>query len=170
MWIVVVLTWLPSRFHSAHQFCFTPADQKEVNHPRSLCQVSCVRVWSVVAVLKLSFLADNYSRNFLLMPVRAEKFQYILLLGLGCLTVLAGRGILFSGIWQTDNQKSPGFILHITSDTIREVLDTGWLLGFFYRTQWNSVWTPPYTWKLYTLLILMKKLIHFLIKYHNTAL
>lgn len=53
------LTWLPSRFRSAHQFCFTPADQKEVKHPRSPCQVSCVSVWPVLAVLKLCFLADN---------------------------------------------------------------------------------------------------------------
>lgn len=104
------------------------------------------------------------------MQVKAEKFQCILLLGLVCLTVLVGRGILFSGIWQTDNQKSPGFILDITSDTMRGVLETGWLLGFFTGHGETVFWIPPYTCKLYTLFILMKKLINFLIKYHSTAL
>lgn len=132
----MVLTWLPSRFHSAHQFCFTPADDKEVKHPRSPCQVSCVSVWPVLAVLKLCFLAGNYrQQEFCFHASQSKKFSVRCALRFGLSHSSGGERYLV--FWNLANWQPKESWLHsgITSDTIREVLETGWLLSFFYRTQ-----------------------------------
>lgn len=135
----MVLTWLPSRFHSTHQFCFTPADQKEVKQPRSPCRCP-VSVWPVVAVLKLCFLADNYRQQELSFNASQSK------------KVLVHSGLRFglshsSGwewyllFWNLTYWQPKDSWIH-TSDTIGEVLETGWLLSLFYRTQWKQSFEP----------------------------
>lgn len=66
-------SWPPSRFHSTHWFCFTPAQEKKVKRPRSPCQVSCVSVWPVLAVLRLCFLADKYRQQELCFSASQSK-------------------------------------------------------------------------------------------------
>lgn len=168
----MVLTWLPSRFHSTHQFCFTAADQKEVKDPRSPCQVSCVSVWPVLAGLKLCCLADNsrqqelcfnanQSRKVLVHSALRFGLSEFCLGGISCFLEfdkLTTKRVLAS-FWILPLTQSERFW--------RDSLVAQFLLQ---DTVKQFFWTPPYTWKLSTLLILMKKLVHSLIKYPSTAL
>lgn len=156
----MVLTWLPSRFHSTHQFCFTPADQKEVKQPRSPCRCP-VSEWPVVAVLKLCFLADNYRQQELSFNASQSKkvlvhsdSWFISQFWLGMVSsflefdILTTKRLLDSYLWHNWRGFRDRLVAQfVLQDTVKTVF-----------------WTPPYTWKLSTLLILMKKLIHSLIK------
>lgn len=76
----------------------------------------------MLAVLKLCFLADKYRQQELCFSAsQSKKVSVHSALRFGLSTVLVGRGILFSAIWPEpkENQKSPGFILDVTSDTMR---------------------------------------------------